>query len=109
MSNGTAKTSSQKFAAADAQYAERLASMTMTERSALGLPYIATDDALMQRRLKCRQLCGRYNRSVPGPADENEKGYNDIMNEERRALLRDIFGVDEAKSRQLFIDPPFLW
>lgn len=104
------KTSSQKFAEADAQYADRLASMTMSERSLVGLPYVATDDALMQRRLKVRSLFGRYNRSVPGPADETEvTGFNDIMNEERRGLLREMFGIDEAQSRKLFIDPPFFW
>lgn len=103
------KTSSAKFAEIEAQHKATMPSMSMNERALLGLPYLASDDALTQARLKARRLYREYNLSEPGPADAKEEGANDISNANRRRIMGALFGIEEAQARRVFIEPPFFW
>lgn len=66
--------------------------MTEREKMLRGLPYLATDPALSQERLRCKEVCARFN-SLP-PA----------QTEERRALLRSLLG---HTGRDFWIEPDF--
>jgi hypothetical protein len=103
------KTSSTKFAEADAKYAGQLDKMTMKEKSLLGLPYIASDPKLIQDRTKTRRLLQQYNSSISGPASESEQGANDVSNEKRRGLMTELFGISAEAAKRIFIEPPFWW
>lgn len=111
-------TASQKFAAADAQYADRLSTMSMEERSILGLPYHALDRNLMLQRLRARKLEHEYNLSAPGPSpdsiDQNgniisgdpEGEWDDVTNANRRRILADLFHVTSDRARTINFEPP---
>lgn len=113
------QTASQKFAQLDEQYADRLASMSMSERALLGLPYIATDRKLMLQRLRARKLEHEYNQSPPGPAPdyidkegnvvkgEAEGEWDDVTNANRRRILAELFHVTPERARTIAIEPPF--
>lgn len=103
------KSASQKFKEVDELYKDKLASMSEEEKSLLGLPYQAIDPELVKFRTNTRKLLRRYNQSEPGPRDENEKGANDISNEERREILKEMFKVDDEKVKKIFLEPPFWW
>lgn len=103
------KTSSAKFAEADATYRDKIESMSMTERGLVGLPYLASDQALIQSRTKARLLLREYNATPSGPSYEGEQGANDLSNEKRRKLIGELFDIGPDAAKRIFIEPPFWW
>ncbi|EPQ31364.1 uncharacterized protein PFL1_00699 [Pseudozyma flocculosa PF-1] len=108
-------TATQKFAAADEQYAARLSGLSQGERSLLGLPYLCTDAQLTVQRLRARQLEYDYNHSRPGPSPptpsrcgtlETDPTLNDVSNAQRTAILSDLFHLDPQQAKRIFIEPP---
>jgi maltose O-acetyltransferase len=103
------KTSSAKFAEADAMYAGQMETLSMKEKSLLGLPYIASDPALMHARTRVRNLLHEYNSSKSGPGSSEEKGANDLTNENRRRLIGEIFQISQEAASRVFVETPFWW
>lgn len=103
------KTSTQKFAEADAKYADKMESMTMKERSLLGLPYIASEEVLKDARIRARNLLRAYNSCPSGPLTEGETGANDLTNVKRREILGQLFQAPTEVIKRVFIEPPFWW
>jgi hypothetical protein len=114
-SSGTAnaaipgKTSSAKFAEAEAKYADKMASMTDGEKSLLGLPYLASDGNLIKHRIKTRNLLREYNSTQSGPAPGEEGQFNDVSNAKRREILGKLFEITPEAVSRIFIEPPFYW
>lgn len=103
------KTSTQKFAEADAKYTDKLESMTMKERSLLGLPYLASEPSLIDNRTRARNLLRAYNSCPSGPLTEGEEGANDLTNVKRREILGQLFQAPPEVIKRVFIEPPFWW
>ena len=103
------KSNAQKFAEAEAKYADRLDSLTMRERCLLGLSYDCLDPPLEAGRIKAHNLNKEYNRTRCGPESENEEGATDKTNERRRQLLMEMLGVSEEAVKNILIEPPFFW
>lgn len=105
--NPSKKTAASQFAEADEKYRDTIDSMTMEQRSLLGLAYKATDPSLTDARIRTRLLLRQYNQSACGPTTPGETGFNDINNTERRAIMQKLFGISEQQSRKVFVEPPF--
>lgn len=119
------KTSSQKFAEADAEHADRIGSMSHYQRMLAGLPYLANDPSLVRARLKARRVFLKLNQSGPNTADPEDlpegvkpQGIGgsadsalaspvDVMGEERRALVGELLGLDRSAVERVEIEPPF--
>lgn len=112
------------LASIDAKYADRLAQLTEGEKASLGLPYLASEPALVRARLKARRLMLKYNQSSPSsyePPDlkpgqklrgafateegaEEEVAPAGVAGEERQAILADLLGVPVSQLADVEIE-----
>lgn len=115
-----------RFAQIDAEHGHRASTLTETQKSQLGLPYLANEPALVRARLKARRLFLRYNQTGPseydppdlppgqkasgiGGSDQADAGADaeaapGVGSVERTRLLADLFEVDEAKLKYVEIE-----
>jgi hypothetical protein len=91
----------------------------------LGLPYLASEPALVRARLRARRLFLKYNQTAPNsydPPDLQEgqsllaggsvasaagEGAADVPGvntEERRLILKELFGLSEEQSKVVEIE-----
>ncbi|CAD6887332.1 unnamed protein product [Tilletia controversa] len=102
---------SAQFAKIDAEYADRLTTLTETNKSLTGLAYHCMDPALVRSRLRARRIVNKFNTSPANPEDPPEDATLqdlltfDFSGKARAAHLRDLFGIDESWTMPT-IEPP---
>ncbi|KAN0060121.1 hypothetical protein ACQY0O_008095 [Thecaphora frezii] len=106
---------SAKFAQIDAEYGDRVKTMTEEEKMLAGLPYLALEPHLTVERLRARHLYLAYNRTAPAPLPEAADAAAvaappsnpEIMSDERKHLLSQLLRVPLDKLASVEIEPPF--
>ncbi|KAK0522529.1 hypothetical protein OC834_002680 [Tilletia horrida] len=103
---------SARFAQIDAEYADKLSTLTETTKAIVGLAYHPFDPDLVRARLKARRLINKFNTAPPNPEDPpadagiEELLKFDFVGKERTSILRELFGITDPEHLMPIIEPP---
>ncbi|KAE8223122.1 hypothetical protein CF319_g3794 [Tilletia indica] len=105
---------SERFAKIDAEYADRIATMTEAQKALAGLPYLPLDSELVRAKNRARRLTNKFNASLATDVDDPPVGATleellqfDFAGPERTACLRELFGRPDEEYKMPAIEPPF--
>ncbi|SAM64628.1 related to galactoside O-acetyltransferase [Ustilago bromivora] len=103
---------SKLFADIDAQYADRVATMSDEAKMLVGLPYLANTSDLIHARAKARRLQSEYNKTgltsaldAPSSSSTLAEGQN-LMSDDRKRLLSQLLELPPSAVEKVEIEPP---